>query len=124
MKQCSDETPTLEMLQRVLESFRGKQLQLPPMFSAKKVNGQRLYKLARQGKVVERQPSEIEIYDIKMVEYSWPRLKIEVTCSAGTYIRTLANDIGEKLGTGAYCEELVRTRIGEYKIEDAEEIEK
>ena len=109
-------------IENVLKQFIGKQLQTPPMFSAKKINGQRLYKLARQGKTVERQPDEIEILNIKILKYSWPLLKIEVTCSAGTYIRTLASDIGEKLGVGAYCKELTRTKIGDYKLEDAEEL--
>ncbi|OGH69917.1 MAG: tRNA pseudouridine(55) synthase TruB [Candidatus Magasanikbacteria bacterium RIFCSPHIGHO2_01_FULL_47_8] len=105
----------------VLEKFKGKQLQLPPMYSAKKIGGERLYKLARQGKEVEREPVMIEIFDIKILEYYWPHLTIEVACAAGTYIRSLAHDIGEKLGVGAYCEELVRTRIGDYKLEDARE---
>lgn len=108
----------------ILQSFIGIQLQTPPMHSAKKIGGQRLYKLARQGKVVERQPNEIEIYQINLLEYKWPLLKIEVTCSAGTYIRTLAYDIGEKLGVGAYCEALERTAIGEYKLDRAVTIDK
>lgn len=103
----------------VLLSFIGKQLQTPPMYSAKKVGGKRLYDLARAGVEIERQPCEIEIYDIKLIGYEWPKLKIEVDCGAGTYIRTLAEDIGKKLDCGAYCEELTRTRIGEYNLEDA-----
>lgn len=102
-----------------LQNFIGKQLQTPPMFSAKKVNGQKLYDLARKGIEIERKPSEIEIYEIELLEYKYPTLKIKVRCSAGTYIRTLAQDIGEKLGCGAYCDELTRTRIGEYKLEQA-----
>lgn len=92
------------------------------MFSAKKINGQRLYDLARKGITVKRQPSEIEIYDIKILDYTWPFLKIEVQCSAGTYIRSLADDIGRKLGTGAYCDQLIRTKIGDYSLTDATSI--
>lgn len=108
-----------QQILNLLQTFKGKQMQIPPMFSAKKVNGQRLYKLARQGKEVARKPSEIEILDIRILGYLYPLLKIEVTCSAGTYIRSLAHDIGQKLGTGAYCEELVRTKIGDFELADA-----
>lgn len=108
-----------EEILSTINAFKGKQLQTPPMFSAKKIDGKKLYELARQGKEVERKACEIEIYEINLLEYSWPFLKIEVKCSAGTYIRSLANDIGEKLGTGAYCEELERTAIGEYNINNS-----
>jgi len=107
----------------VLDSFIGKQEQLPPMYSAKKIGGKKLYELARKGIEIERQPSEIEIYEIELLDYAWPTIEINVTCSTGTYIRTLAHDIGQKLGTGAYCEELRRTRIGEYRVEDAVGVE-
>jgi len=116
-------TPTLEEITNILTTFKGKQLQIPPMHSAKKVGGERLYKLARQGKEIERLPNEIEIYDLKLLDYSWPLLKIEVACSAGTYIRTVAHDIGQKLGVGAYCEGLIRTKIGTYLLENAQNIE-
>lgn len=109
----------IEEIIKVLTKFIGHQDQLPPMFSAKKINGQRLYKLARQGKEVEREPSHITIFDIKFLNYSYPELTIEVTCSAGTYIRTLADDIGRQLGTGAYCQALRRTKIGEYDVAQA-----
>ncbi|OGH93582.1 MAG: hypothetical protein A2538_00630 [Candidatus Magasanikbacteria bacterium RIFOXYD2_FULL_41_14] len=114
--------PTIVKIQKILKKIIGKQKQIPPMYSAKKINGQRLYDLARKGKTVKRQPSEIEIYDIKLLNYSWPNLKIEIICSAGTYIRTLAEDIGAKLKTGAYCQELIRTKIGDYNLNDAVEI--
>ena len=111
--------PTRTQIESIMSSFIGRQLQIPPMYSAKSVGGQRLYKLARQGKVVEREPSEIEIFAIKLLNYAYPLLKIEVSCSSGTYIRTLAEDIGEKLGVGAYCEELVRTKIGNFDVREA-----
>ena len=111
--------PAQAGIQEAVRSFIGPQQQIPPMFSAKKINGKRLYELARAGQTVERKPSDIKIYDIKLLEYTWPVLKIEVRCSTGTYIRSLAHDIGQKLGVGAYCAELVRTSIGNYKLEDA-----
>ncbi|MDD2758308.1 MAG: tRNA pseudouridine(55) synthase TruB [Patescibacteria group bacterium] len=113
--------PDESMIKKTLKNFTGEQTQIPPMYSAKKIDGQRLYKLARAGQTVERQPQKINIYEIKFLDYAWPDLKIEVTCSAGTYIRTLARDIGESLGTGAYCVALRRTKIGEYKVEEASE---
>ena len=116
--------PTESEITTILNNFIGPQLQLPPMFSAKKIDGQRLYKLARQGKEVERQPNEITIYDIKLIKYSFPELTFEVQCSTGTYIRTLANDIGQKLGIGAYCQTLRRTRIGDFSVDQASPIEK
>ena len=112
-------TPEEKEIKEILQKFLGKQLQTPPMFSAKKINGQKLYDLARKGIEIERKPNEIEIYEIELLEYKYPILKIKVACSTGTYIRTLAHDIGEKLGCGAYCDELVRTRIGEYSLEQA-----
>lgn len=125
MKQCNNETsPSAQEVDAALKSFIGKQLQVPPMHSAKSVNGVRLYKLARQGKTVERQPNEIEILHITLLQYSWPYLTIVVECSAGTYIRTLAEDIGTKLGVGAYCEELTRTQIGNFKLSDAQTLTK
>ena len=120
-----DETPkhpTISEINEAIKSFLGKQKQIPPMFSAKKINGKRLYELARQGIEIERQPNAIEIYKIKILNYSWPFLKIEVQCSAGTYIRSLANDIGKKLGTGAYCYQLVRAKIGKYSLKKAIDI--
>ncbi|MCX6781604.1 MAG: tRNA pseudouridine(55) synthase TruB [Candidatus Magasanikbacteria bacterium] len=108
-----------EKIEKILKKFIGEQTQIPPMYSAKKIDGQRLYKLARAGKTVERQPQKIIIYNTRLIDYAWPELKIEVECSAGTYIRTLARDIGDALGVGGYCSELRRTKIGEYKVENA-----
>jgi tRNA pseudouridine55 synthase len=116
--------PSAGAIKKTLESFIGKQEQTPPMFSAKKIGGKKLYELARAGKTVERQPSQIEIFSIQLLEYAWPELKIEATCSAGTYIRTLAEDIGKKLGTGAYCSQLTRTKVGEYNLQNATHIHK
>lgn len=115
--------PAKKQIQMIIKSFEGKQLQTPPMFSAKKINGKKLYELARKGIEIKREPSPIEIYDIKILEYSWPLLKIMVECSSGTYIRSLANDIGEKLGIGAYCEKLTRTKIGQISLDQASNLE-
>lgn len=117
--QRTEESPSKDTITTVLNSFVGKQNQIPPMFSAKKIGGKKLYDLARAGKTVERQPCPIEIFSIQLLAYAWPRLKIAVQCSPGTYIRTLAEDIGAKLGTGAYCEQLTRTKIGDYNLEQA-----
>lgn len=116
--------PTLEDIEQTLKLVIGPQTQIPPMYSAKKIHGQKMYSLARAGKTVEREPGNIVIYGLKLLGYNWPNLEIEVSCSAGTYIRTLAKDIGEKLETGAYCAELRRTKIGPYNVEDAIKINK
>lgn len=102
-----------------LKSFLGKINQQVPKYSAVKINGQRAYKLARQNKDFETPTREVEIKSIKILDYHYPELKIEVHCSSGTYIRTLAEDIGQKLGTGAYLTALRRLQIGSYKLQDA-----
>jgi len=94
-------------------------MQIPPMFSAKKVGGRKLYELARKGIAIEREPVPINVYGIELLSYQWPSLKIKVKCSSGTYIRSLAGDIGARLGCGAYLEELKRTAIGRYRLEDS-----
>jgi len=109
---------------KVLASFFGKQEQIPPMFSAKKVQGQKLYELARKGIEIERQPSQIEIFYITLNEYTYPHLRITVHCSSGTYIRSLGHDIGQKLGCGAYLNKLSRTKIGKFDIKDSVTLEK
>ena len=107
-------------LRNVLKEFIGPQRQLPPMYSAIKVNGKKLYELAREGKEIERKVREIEIYDIIIVDIFPPdRAVIDVDCSKGTYIRTLCSDIGKKLGWGAYMSSLTRTASGRFLIEDA-----
>lgn len=107
-------------LRNVLKEFIGPQRQLPPMYSAIKVNGKKLYELAREGKEIERKAREIEIYDIRIVDIFPPdRAVIDVDCSKGTYIRTLCSDIGKKLGWGAYMSSLTRIASGRFLIEDA-----
>ncbi len=106
-------------INKAVQSFIGRQYQTPPIYSAKKIQGKRAYELAREGKTVKLKPQEIEIYDIKLLTANYPLLTIEVHCSSGTYIRSLAHDIGDKLGTGAYVEELTRTAIGNFTLEEA-----
>ncbi|MFH1745265.1 MAG: tRNA pseudouridine(55) synthase TruB [bacterium] len=116
--------PSEEDVKKTLKKFVGEQKQLPPMFSAKKVNGQRLYKLARAGVEVERVSSNIKIHNIDFLSYDWPILKIQVKCSSGTYIRSLAFDIGQRLGCGAHLAGLVRTKVGEISLSDCVELGK
>ena len=115
----SDYEPSLEEIQRVISQFVGKIEQTPPIFSAIKINGERAYKLAREGKQVEIPKRVIEIYSLELLAYDYPKLKIRTHVSSGTYIRTLAVDIGDKLGTGAYCENLRRIKIADYSIDQA-----
>ena len=110
---------TRERLEEVLERFRGDILQVPPMYSALKVNGQKLYDLARKGKTVERQPRPITIHELTLLEAGEHTLRLRVRCSKGTYIRTLCKDIGEALGCGGCMEALRRVSAGEYGIAEA-----
>ena len=110
---------TAEKLQEVLESFRGEILQVPPMYSALKVNGQKLCDLARKGKEVERQPRPITIHELTCLGMEADGIRLRVRCSKGTYIRTLCKDIGEALGCGGCMQELRRVQAGEYTIAEA-----
>lgn len=112
---------TREDIAEAVESFRGESMQIPPMYSALKVGGRKLYELAREGVEVERKPRPIFISDIKILQMDIEEqiFSMEVTCSKGTYIRTLCHDIGQKLGIGAAMENLVRTRVGNFQIADA-----
>ena len=114
--------PAQSIIISTLNSFTGKIRQTPPKFSAIKINGQRAYKLAREGKDFEIPSREIEIYSIEILKYNYPELTIRVHCSRGTYIRTLAEDIGETLKTGAYLTALRRIKIGNYDVKDAEKL--
>ena len=114
---------TKETIASVLASFIGTQEQIPPMYSAKHVNGQRLYKLARKNKTIERDPVMISIDQISLLDYTEPVITFEVTCSKGTYVRVLGADIAEKLGTVGHLTALTRIRVGTYNIADATTIE-
>ncbi len=110
---------TREELQAVCQSFVGPIYQLPPLFSAKQVQGRRLYKLARRGVAIERTPKLVHIEKIELLHHEQNLMTIRVICSKGTYIRALARDIGQQLGCGAYLKKLIRTRIGGYTIDEA-----
>lgn len=113
------ELPNLEIIKKALENFKGEIWQVPPAFSAKKIKGHRAYKLARTGRNVALKPAKINISRIQVVSYIKPRLKLKLIVSSGTYIRSLANDIGKKLGYLACLENLKRTRIGNYSLENS-----
>lgn len=114
---------TRETLEAALEAFRGEILQVPPMYSALKVNGQKLCDLARKGKEVERAPRPITIHELELLELDGSLARLRVRCSKGTYIRTLCKDIGEALGCGGCMEALRRTCAGEYTIDEAVPLE-
>ncbi|MFA4942077.1 MAG: tRNA pseudouridine(55) synthase TruB [Patescibacteria group bacterium] len=107
-----------------VNNFLGAREQLPPMYSAKKVNGQKLYDLARKGQDIVRPKQAIIISDLEIIDYSWPILKLRVACSSGTYIRTLAYDLGNFLAVGAYLSGLRRTKIGDFAIDQAVELDR
>ena len=127
------ETPTTEAkgylhitedrVQEVFRSFMGKQLQVPPMFSAVKYGGKPLYKYARKGRTLERQSREIDISRFELLSMALPHLRFRIVCSKGTYIRTIVDDCGKVLGCGAYLTQLRRTRIGNMSVDDALQLE-
>ncbi len=107
------------MIEHALSLFRGEIEQIPPMYSALKHQGQRLYDLARQGIEVDRPPRRVTIHSLKLLDFGSDFLRLEIFCSKGTFIRTLAEDIGKALGTGGYVENLRRTQVGDFLVEDA-----
>lgn len=117
---CSDiSCITKDIVTKAIEKFKGETDQIPPVFSAVWVNGRRAFSFARNGESPELQPKKIYISYIELLSFNLPEIKIRVVCSKGTYIRALARDLGKELDCGAYLTALQRTRIGEYKIEDA-----
>jgi tRNA pseudouridine55 synthase len=111
--------PAAEDIQTVLERFTGEIQQVPPAHSAVHVDGKRAYQLARTGEPVEITPRPVTIHRLAVVEYDWPALRLEVDCGSGTYIRSLARDVGEALGVGGYCRTLTRTAVGAFTLESA-----
>ncbi len=111
--------PAISEINIALEQFTGEIMQTPPIYSAIKVDGQRAYKLAREGKEVKLEPRKVTIYGIELINYAYPMVKFTTKVSSGTYIRSLVEDIGQKLGTGAYMSDLNRTTVGQYKIEES-----
>ena len=114
---------TREKVEEALLSLTGERLQAPPIYSAKKVEGVRAYELARAGEQVELRKALINIYSITLEEYDMPKVRIRVECSKGTYIRSLAFEIGEALGSGAYLSSLRRTRSGDYRVEEGHQLD-
>ncbi len=113
-----------KILESALNCFRGRLQQVPPMFSAIKINGERLYKAARRKETVERPPRNIEIFSLDLLDKSGPLLQLKIKCSTGTYIRSLAFDLGRKIGCGAHLSSLVRTRSGSFTLADSCTLEK
>lgn len=124
-KNIPDKILTQNKIEKVLKSFIGKQQQMPPIYSAIKVNGKKLYEYARKGQNVEIKPREIEIYDIKLmnIDAQKEQIQFEVFCGKGTYIRSLCEDIAEKLETVGYMESLKRIQVGDFKIEESSKIQ-
>ena len=135
------ETDTYDREGQILKEYQGRKIkkkeikeeiikleqsleQIPPMYSAKKIKGKKLYELARKNIEVEREPQKIKIYKIAMKKYSWPHLRLEIHCSSGTYVRSIVNDLGKSLHCGAYLKELKRKKIGDYHIKNAKKIKK
>lgn len=110
-----------KQIEETLKTFIGPQEQIPPMYSAKKVDGKKLYELAREGKTIERKANHIVIDDIQLISYNeeTKQISIDVRCSTGTYIRTLCHDIGQALKVAAYCQSLRRSKIGPYRVQNA-----
>lgn len=119
---ADDARPTMAQVEKVVQEFVGEIEQTVPSFSAVKINGQRAYKLAREGKSVEMPRRKVKIYEIEVLSYEWPDLRIRCRVSSGTYIRALGEDIGKALGVGGYLTALRRTEVGKYRIEDALEL--
>lgn len=115
----SDRKPTLEEIDKVINGLTGEISQTPPVYSAIKIDGQRSYKLARKGEKVEIPARKVNISKLEIVSYKYPLVTLLADVSSGTYIRALARCIGEELGTGAYCTQIVRTRIGEFELSSA-----
>ncbi len=109
---------------RVAQSFVGKQMQVPPVFSAKRVDGQRAYEAARKGKMLEMKANEVEIFEVEILSIKKPVVEVRISCSKGTYIRSMAQDFGQKLECGAYLKNLRRTKIGNFFVENAITIDK
>jgi len=119
----SNTAPTQVEIEEAAKGFVGEIQQRPPVYSAIKINGQRAYKLARKGVEVEIPMRTVTIYSLDILEYTYPNVKIRAHVSSGTYIRTLAEDLGKALGTGAYCAQLRRTAIAQWRVEDAQTLE-
>jgi tRNA pseudouridine55 synthase len=117
-----DTVPTQEAVLGALDAFQGQIMQVPPAFSAMKINGQRAYDLARQGKEVVLEARPVTIYSNKLTSYEYPFVRFTSEVGSGTYIRSLVEDLGKTLGTGAYMSDLRRTRVGQFSLDDAHQV--
>jgi tRNA pseudouridine55 synthase len=115
--------PTKDAVEAALTQFTGEITQRPPIFSAIKINGRRAYDLARKGEVVEMPERQVTVFALELLDYTYPAVKVRVHVSSGTYVRTLAEDIGKVLETGAYCSELRRTKVASYSVANAVTVE-
>ena len=118
----SDDIPVQSDIEKALGKFTGKINQRPPIYSAINIGGQRAYKLARAGKKIEMPERMVTIYKLELINYNYPELQIRTSVSSGTYIRSLAEDIGKELGTGAYCANLKRTNIANWSVNQAKSL--
>ncbi|HCO27531.1 tRNA pseudouridine(55) synthase TruB [Gimesia maris] len=114
---------TLQELETCLPAFEGRIQQIPPQYSAVHINGRRAYDLARRGKSFEIQPREVDVYEIELLDFSFPRFQLRIVCGSGTYIRSIGRDLGEQLGVGATMSALTRTRIGPFTLDSAMELD-
>ena len=122
IEDVSSDAPTESDISKVLTKFTGEITQTPPIYSAIKIRGRRAYDLARSGQEVEIPERQVNVYSLEMIDYSYPELKIRTHVSSGTYIRSLASDIGKTLGTGAYCTQLRRTEISKWSVKNAKNL--
>ena len=118
----AEEAP-ITIIENLLKEFTGTFEQMPPDFSAKKIKGKKAYEIARKGKKPNLKPSEVTVHQIELIDYKWPLLKLKIHCGKGFYVRSLARDIGEKLGVGGYLSALQRTRVGHFSLDGAITIE-
>lgn len=122
-KKVSSQKPDFAQIEAVLKTFKGEVDQVPPIYSALKINGKKAYELARKGEDIKMKSRKVNIFDIVLIDYNYPNLTFDVDCSSGTYIRSLAHDIGKKLKTGAYLNKLLRTKVGHFLIKDSVKLE-
>lgn len=118
----SDKKPTKGEIESTIAKFTGEITQVPPIYSAIKVNGRRAYDLARKGEEVEIPERKVTVYEYELLDYAYPEVKVRVHVSSGTYVRTLAADLGQALGVGAYCTQLRRTQIAEFSVQNAQKL--
>jgi tRNA pseudouridine55 synthase len=123
IEEVTDKPVSEKEIEKVVSKFEGSIDQVPPVFSAIKIEGETAYKKARRGEDIKMKPKKVHIYENKILDYKWPVLKLHIHCSTGTYIRSIAHDIGEKLGCGGYLQKLVRTRVRNFQLKDSIKIE-